>query len=309
MGGGLVAYPEYDFSSWYNPATVGLSEKVTTQYSLINIPMRNSYFNDFTVSYNSGKYGAIGISLNSLAFTEYTNLGTNVPNWKYELNSVNYSYQPVKNFFAGINLNMLSIKTSGNSGTQYPVDIGALKIFELPKSNHLLQKITLGSSLYNINNVKFEMPNYYNNEIQPLPVILRFGASYNIQYFETMNSNSESILNFLCHFEYENLLNSGLFTTYKAGFNINFIEILAIRLGYFTRKIGDDSDPSSIQHQITYGIGLKLPVSKWTGGIIPVNARLECSTIQQPLLGTIDRFYDLNTFNISVRWEKPVFSF
>ena len=312
MGRGLVAYPEYDFSSWYNPATVGLSETITAQYSSINVPNSSNneaYFNDFNVSFNSGKYGAIGISANSLAFTEYTTLCVGEPSWKYDMHNLNYAYQPYRNFFTGINLNVLSINTYGSSQTLYPIDIGALKILELPKISRMLQKITLGSSVYNITNVKYNKKYFDSNILQPLPVILRVDTSYNIQYFETMSPISERIVNLLCHFEYENLLNSGLFTTYKAGVDIAFVDLIAFRLGYFTRKIEDDSYPSSIQHQVTYGIGLKFPVSKWSDGLIPINARLEFAFNEQPSLGGFYHMSDLNTFNLSIRWEKPVFNF
>jgi len=321
MGLGLVANPEYEFSSRYNPATLGLSEPVTLNYSYLSPDYSidgKEYFFDYNASYNSGKYGAIGFSQNSMAL-KIINIIPENPHisWRYKLYNVNYAYQPVKDFYAGINFDILSIdyyeSSYGYNKTYsqnlYPLDVGILKIFRVPETKHIVQNVTVGSSLYNLTNVKFN--DLSNNKSEPLPVILRFGTSYNFQYFLTRKPQEEKIINFLGYLEYENLLNSGLFTTYKAGSEIELIDLVSFRLGYFSRKLYEHSDKykSSEQHQITYGLGLKIPISKLSEGLVPLKVQIEYAFIPQPSFEYYDSMYDLNTFNISVRWEKPFWNF
>jgi hypothetical protein len=320
MGRGLVAYPEYEFSSWYNPATIGLSEPVTVNCSYLSPDYSidgKEYFLDYNASFNSRRYGAIGFSLNSMEL-KIINIIPEDPriSWRYKLYNLNYAYQPVKDFYAGINFDILSIdyyESYGYNKTYsqnlYPVDIGVLKIFRVPETNHIVHKITVGSSLYNVTNVKFN--DLSNNKTEPLPVILRFGASYNFQYFLTGKPQEEKIINFLGYLEYENLLNSGLFTTYKAGSEIELIDLVSFRLGYFSRKLYEQSGKysSSEQHQITYGVGLKIPISKLSEGFVPLKVQIEYSPIPQPSFEYYDSMYDLNTFSLSIRWEKPFVNF
>jgi hypothetical protein len=279
MGRGLVASPECEFSSWYNPATAGLSEPVTANFSNIS-PTNRIHFLDYGVAFNSGKFGAIGFNISS---TVFVSSGFDMQSEEAALYNINYAYQPVKNFFAGVNLNILTLKGYPESQSLYPIDIGVLKIFEFPNIKHTVQKLTIGSSLYDINNVKYDYSEIDWSYQFPLPVILRFGASYNFQYFKTLKPQKR-LINLLYHFEIEKLLNSGLFTTYKTGAEISFIDLVSFRLGYFSRKLFDRSYENlpSEQHQITYGIGLKFSFSKWSDGLLPIYMQFEYTTIPQP---------------------------
>jgi len=296
MGWGLVAYPEYEFSSWYNPATVGLSEPITANFSYVDAG-RHKYFYDMEASYNSGKFGAFGISKIFLKSGSGSGIPEDCSSWIYDLYTLNYAYQPFKNFFAGINLNLLSIdniKTS--TKTIYPIDLGILKIFEFPDSKHTSQKLTLGSSIYNIMNLKVEK--YYTKESDPLPVILRLGTSYNFLHKTKIKIGEMKLINFIGQIEIEKLLNSGYYTTYKAGAEITFADALSLRFGYFDRDISPGYDYVVNQHQFTYGAGVKIPFTFLSDELIPFSIRFDYSYCPQPEI-------EVNTFEFSFRWEKP----
>ena len=294
MGGGLVAYPEYEFSFWYNPATVGLSEPITTNLSYASADEKKYYY-DMEASYNSGKFGAFGISKIFLESSYRNGIPDDIRIWIYDLYTLNYAYQPFKSFFAGINLNLLSIDNIQTSTkTIYPIDLGILKIFQFRDSKHISQKLTLGSSIYNIMNVKVE--NHFTKESYPLPVILRLGTSYNFLYKTKIKTGEMNLINFIGQIELEKLLNSGYYTTYKAGAGITIADAFSVRIGYFNRNVSFGSDFTTNQHQFNYGAGIKIPFIFLAEELMPFSMRFDYSFCPQP---------EVDTFEFSFRWEKP----
>lgn len=319
LGRGLVAYPEYEFSSWYNPATIGLSEPVTVNgaYSNPFYTLDKASYNYIGVTANSGKYGAIGFNRYLMDYGETSFYLNGLTTASY---TINYAYQPIKDFYTGINFNILSINRNtkelysivvgGPSPTMnlYPIDIGVLKIFQIQNTQWTKQKVSVGTSLYNINNVKYD---FDVNQPEPLPVVLRFGASYNLQHTQRKGEFELRTINLYVYSEAEDLLNSKYFTTFRAGAEITSFEIFSARLGYFTQNLNNFGFSANLseQHQFTYGFGLQLPITKITSGRFPVNVRFDYTSLPQPSYIPNTDWKNFNSYSISLRWEKPFFKF
>ena len=307
MGGGLVAYPEYEFSSWYNPATVGLSEPITTNFSYVSADEKK-YLYDFNISYNSGRYGAFGFSFVCLNANSGDGIPESSAEWKYNLYNFNYAYQPFKYFFAGINLNILHIDKIIIPQTIFPIDIGIVKIFQLSDSKNYIHKLTLGSALYNLTNVKVDKiisEEPYTKMSDPLPVIFRLGASYNFIKNVKIKNGNLKLINFIGQIEIEKLLNSGYYTTYKAGAEITLADAFSFRAGYYDKDFNIGDNYILNQHQFTYGAGLKIPFI-FLPDFARFNIKFDLSFNPQVAFEGYGRFYNVHTINLSVRWNEPI---
>jgi hypothetical protein len=318
MGRGLVAYPEYEFSSWYNPSSVALSDRITAygSYSSPYYILKSAYYYYAGASYNSGKYGAIGFNRFYMAekiIAEKISSPDDIANALY---SINYAYQPVNDFYAGINFNILTLRfppiivTDVNPDqTLYPIDIGVLKIFQIQNTVHTTQKFTVGSSLYNVTNVKYNTADA--NQSETLPVILRLGASYNFQHTQRKGADELKTINLYAYTEVEDLLNSRYNTVFRVGAEVTSLEIFSARLGYFTQNLNNygNSGNLSEQHQVTYGFGLQAPLTKITKGALPLNVRFDYTSLPQPSYSQSTDWKNFNSYSISLRWEKPLFNF
>jgi hypothetical protein len=319
MGRGLVAYPEYEYSSWYNPATIGLSETFTANgsYASPYYYLDSAHYDYLGVTHNTGKYGAIGFS--RYYMSEGLNYVFTDPNddIKTTLYTLNYACQPVKDLYAGVNFNVLSIhipdiigNPGGSSQTLYPIDIGMMQIFRIQETKNTIQKITLGSSLFNLNNVQYTAMDV--NQSESLPVILRLGASYNFQYTQRISQSHElRTLNLMSHIEIEDVLNSRYCTVIKGGLDLSFLEIFSLRLGYFSQNLNSENYPGNLseQHQITYGFGLQIPLTKITKGNLPLRIKFDYTSLEQPAYANGTDFRNYNSLSISLRWDNPLYKF
>lgn len=305
MGRGLIAYPEYEFSSWYNPATVSLSDKITVNgaYSYPYYSYTNAFYNYACVSFNTYKYGAIG-------FSRYY-LDESSP--KNTLYTLNYAFQIIESFYAGINFNIVSFKffSAFPEGDErnllhdlYPIDIGLLKVFQVQKSNHTNQIFTLGSAIYNFTNTKSNALDIIHSD--PLTVIFRIGAGYNLQYKKRKEKDALNTLNLFVYSEAEDLLNSKYNSVFKIGAEVTSFEIFSARIGFYSQNTGhyDYSYVEPESRKLTFGFGLQAPVSKITKGEVPMKIRLDYTNLPQ-VVNKPGRIYNnFQCFSVAVSWDK-----
>ena len=307
MGRGLVACPEYDFSSWYNPATLGLSDLVTANISYMDHSyVRNADYFNLSVTYNAGKYGAFGLN------RYQNNMGIILAGdeMKATLYTLNYANQFIKNFYAGVNFSILDAHMPANDGssglyqTLFTMDLGLLKVFQIQNTQSTTQKLSIGTAFYNLLNPKYTAAD--PNQPEPLPVTFKLGACYNIQYSKISKPFELKTLDFLVYAEVEDLLNTKYNTAIKTGCEVDLYEFVSVRLGYYTQNINDYgiSTNRSTQSQFTYGFGIELPLTKLAKGQIPLSFRLDYANLKPPLFYDNQTVASFNSVSFSMRWAN-----
>ena len=87
------------------------------------------------------------------------------------------------------------------------------------------------------------MGTYINNTFygkkRRLPSTLKIGASYD--YETKLQLSGFKIFKIMASAEYNDMLNSGLYTYDKLGAEFTFLETLKLRLGYYKEKINENS--------------------------------------------------------------------
>jgi len=287
MGRGLVANYEGSFGSYYNPALTSLSKGINFDFSYSeadNIKPSLSYFG---VSYSDEKLGSIGISAYyfSKPTEPYNSFRPRLLLKHYDaLFTVNYSREIVKDFYAGVNFGVFHFSqyfVDGLSYTYYNVydgatlDIGLLKKFHISstENKHIL---SFGTAVYNAANsqIPFEESEYK----EPLPVVLRIGASHQL-FFEGKDvKKSEYPLKIFTHIEIQKILNAEHDLTFKLGEEFTMWDILSVRAGYFLSKVHEEFfswSPSEYDYEINFGAGINIPLQKLLKTKNPFNIKID----------------------------------
>lgn len=325
MGGGLSAYTENEFGSYYNPALTSLSNGLVVNTSFSNNYRSNEKggFKYLGATYKIKNIVTIGFSRYDFYYGDdyYASNGMEAMfvDLHNTITALNISKEIFKDFYAGVNLEIIKANEiffyfpKIGERNLYPIDIGILKKFNLPnKSSNITQSIQVGSSLYNLNNVEYDY-DYYLSFINVfgthhilLPVTFRLGASYNLKFKENRILKDFNIINFLAHAEMEKVLNSNLYTRLKFGCELTLLDILSLRAGYYfgntyVYKLASDYTP------LTYGIGLNIPFNSLFNMSSTISISIDYVHLNQPPewdlwhenLYTYDYF---KTLSANLRW-------
>jgi hypothetical protein len=173
-------------------------------------------------------------------------------------------------------------ETGSAKATALLVDVGVKKSILLPFNGASKQSITFGACVKNIGAAKVA----FIDEAQAfsLPVQLSIGGTYDIAIGTSAWNSSLIPLKALATIEYQDFLNYRYRTGYHIGIEIKEMEILAVRIGYYSESLntngfpGNKSDLSSV----TYGFGLSVPLAKLTNGSFPLNITLDYTYLRQP---------------------------
>jgi len=234
----------------------------------------------------------------------------------YDLFTLNYSREIVKDFTAGVNIGMVDIHQSADiissDKTAFTLDLGVLKKFRINTSDkNLSQSVSLGSSVINVTGSKLKVST--NAEGLKLPVIFRAAASYTMALKGNQIINNSNTFSFLGHIEYESVLNTDRYTTFKVGTEFTIIDILSLRVGYFSRNADLVRSVYSYNlgkfNQVTYGAGVKFPLSKVFEMKTPLSLNVDYVNLESPSrerpalsVGNIPDYGRYNTFAISLHW-------
>lgn len=258
MGRGMSAVTGDALSFYYNPAGTAATKGLNLFGSFAEpyYYLEDAKYNYFGASYSIKKYGTAGLSRDYFDFgyeyeiiltDEYGNyVGTE--NFDPEITGyrLNYSIEAVKDLFVGANLNLIQYdlyegggnyqvgqeRGAGNSDAFY-LDLGAIKTFPIDKKN-LHHKFNLGTSITNVNFA--ELSDGDESQGDPIPVIFRIGAAYDLTVEDKSISTKLMPYKLLVNLEYEDLFNSAYFGGFHAGLEFTLFEILSLRGGYYTRK-------------------------------------------------------------------------
>jgi len=277
MGRSGVAAVSNDFGSYYNPALTSLGKGITvnTSFSSHLYLAEETSYNYFGVGYSDKKLGSFSISryhwnLGEMILTDETGRETGRQDGLgNSLYTLNYSREVINDFFAGVNIGYIysffgKFTDYDATGKCYTLDFGLLKRINIPAvpNSNLIHSVQLGASMYNVTGTKISYSD--PNQKNPLPQILRLGASYNMKIKGGKLIPNSNLIETLTQFEYQKVTNSNYFSAFKLGQELTISEIFSIRAGYFTQSINNFNNPdynASSQSSFTYGAGVKIPVN------------------------------------------------
>ncbi|MBN8572005.1 MAG: hypothetical protein J0M18_20480 [Ignavibacteria bacterium] len=334
MGRGHVADNQNDFGSFYNPALTSLSEglNINTSFSSKFFYSDSAFYNYFGASYKLKNIGSFSLSKYRFDYgqefyvtTAFEPEGTGEKyRIYYDIYTLNYSREIIKDFYAGLNVNFVDNhnpdlasvpKTEKNLVTAF--DIGLLKKFRFAASadNSVSHSVNAGLSVNNFTSSKFvfkstEAGVTYTSDAY-LPVIFRLGGSYYfIQMGNKLRKNGEQF-SILAHLEYEKILNTAKYETYKAGAEFKLFDILALRLGWLSRNSHGTSSVFAYNTDeftdLIYGAGVKIPVDLIFKINTPVSLMVDYVNLKHPQrfsnTGNVQpEFKRHSTLGISLNW-------
>ncbi len=274
MGKGLVANSDGSYGSYFNPALTNLSKGLNFDYSYSQSEGVKPSLNYYGISYSNEKFGSIGVSAYYFSKPLDDNPGF-VEQRKHSyydaIFTVNYSKEVIKDFYAGVNLGVYHFYqyyywlTANNPGGNFfiadgvTLDLGLLKKFTL-KTSANEQIFQLAASVTNFTNSKVvsDEGGFVNKEA--LPVTFRIGGSHQLKIPDGVIKGVPYPVQFFTHFEYEKIINSEYYGTFKIGEELSLWAILYLRAGYFNSKM--EGNDGYFIGEFTYGAGLSIPVNK-----------------------------------------------
>jgi len=324
MGRGLSAVTGDPLSYYYNPAGMAslkglnLSGSFASPYYFYE----EAKYNFFSASYKIDKYGTIGLSRdyfdygydNEFVITdEYGNvIGTETYDPELTCYRLTLSSEVIKDLFVGANLNFLHSggnreltvgnEIGGGNNDVFYFDLGAIKSFNI-ESKKLDHKFNIGTSLMNATFAEYSFSDADQGD--PLPVVFRIGAAYNLSVDDKKISPKLNSYNFVVNFEYEDLLNSKYYSGFHGGLEFTFLEIVALRAGYYTQDLNDQrtSENKNKLSEFTYGFGLNIPVRQLTDSKTPLEVKFDYINLKQPsFTNEFDEWDNFHVYTISLNW-------
>lgn len=299
-------------SVYFNPAGVATLKGIELDgsYATPNYSLGKATYKFLSLGYKFNKYIVAGLSVNhfslekEIAFTDdYGN-----PNYTFIPYTSNYSLtlasQPIKNLLIGMNTNLFIWNPVKKNFTALNFDFGMIKKFELVNGKKYKHSINLGTSIKNFNYSKVKINYAGSKSEEALPVIVKYGANYQITFDKHLLIDSLKTLRLLVHGEYQDLLNSNYYTTSRIGGEIMFLELLSVRAGYFKEKVENYGYPDKNMSEVsafTYGFGLQIPLHKLTK--LPLNINCDYTNLPQPSYSKIYTQWDnFQVYNVRLNW-------
>jgi len=314
MGKGYVSIDGDLASTFYNPAGISsingleLNGSLASPYYLLT----KAKYNLISVGYKIKDYLVIGLSRNHFTWGEkinFTDINGNTISSYTPYNS-NYcltlSSQPIKNLFLGLNTNYFVWQPGvmDKAATSIYFDFGAIKKFQFLQRKTSGQSINIGASITNFNYAKVTLKYLANISKNNLPVITRYGANYQFTLDKHLLIDTLKTLRLLLQGEYQILLNSQYNSALRAGCELQLLEILSFRAGYYKEKVYDYGIPSANYNEIsafTYGLGIQLPLYKLTK--IPLTMNFDYTSLPQvSYTKTTTDWGNFTTYNFRINW-------
>jgi hypothetical protein len=285
--------------------------EVNTSFASPYYLAKKARSNFISIGYNINKYLSIGISRNNFTLGEEVSLidtagniidyGHIPVNSNYSLNS---SSQPIKNLLIGLNTNFFIWKQFDKSTTSIYFDFGIIKKFQFGHKSTSHHVVNLGASITNLNFAKIKLISYGNEFENDIPVITRYGASYQFYFNKKLICDTLNTFRLLFQGEYQLLLNSEYYSGFHTGVELMLLEILSFRVGYYIEKQDDFDRPSANKNEIssfTYGFGLQIPLYKLTK--IPLNINFDFTSLPQvSYIKTQNSWDNFSTYTLRMNW-------
>ena len=298
---------------FYNPAGTATLQglELNTSFASPYYTLDNAKYNYLGVGYKASDYLTVGFSRNlfNMGQKVFRTDSFGIPigeqitptNTTY---SLNLSSEPIKSLLVGINTNYLIWKPNDLTGRSLYFDFGVIKKFELLEKDKVSHSANLGSSITNLTFAKNKLDFYGKAIYSNLPVITRIGGNYQLTFNNKWLFDTLSTLKVLVQGDYQLLLNSDYHSGYHTGLEIQLLEMLALRFGYYAENQYDYGRPDANVKEIkdfTYGLGMQLPLNKLTR--IPLNVSLDYTSLPQvSYIKTRNDFDNFNSVTMRLNW-------
>ncbi|MBR9861080.1 hypothetical protein GYB22_10120 [bacterium] len=219
--------------------------------------------------------------------------------------SVTLCYELFDNLFLGSNINLFQWKLFSEVTPERALyfDFGLLYKLKLNQSND----IQFGANIDNAfkQTYTFTSPDNFSNT-GTIPNPIRVGAAYIFHDSISYPVIGKGKLELLFTSEYQNLLVEDLRNGMHFGFETEFLDILAIRLGYFYQNLDDGgfATNNSVLRNFTYGFGFHVPFASLIENC-PLDMQFDYASFQMGKYAT-NGITVPNMRNFSVRLFVPI---
>lgn len=284
LGRSLVVMKGDIFSYYYNPAgnarlpgiNFGLAHStpanLITKSEILNLAVSTHItgIGTFTL-------GRINLDYNQKASDSPNSFEeTYVP--QYSLYTLGLSRETLPGLFAGLNVNLFQADLAVKDRIYYS-DLGIIYQMGLPSEQRYKHNLNLAASLINLNQASIER----DDSSWELPAVWRLGTAYELHWLNNPRWNRLSGINILISAEYFDLLNSKDYSALHLGTEFTFLEILSLRCGYYRSDIPDSPENKEYLEEITYGLGISLPLHKLGWTTKPVTLKVNYVNLDQPV--------------------------
>ena len=305
IGRGYVTIDGEMDAYFYNPAGIAninsMDVKFTTSspYYLID---KGRYY-QFGLGYNLNNSIVIGLNINLMSYgKEFYVIDENMfgPFKKVTPYLLNYTLTIATSLSdalsVGWNINYFTENYGDDPHGTFFFDAGTIYKHKLTSFFALENEVSFGASIRNFTFSKVK----YDSDKEALPVISRFGVSYSF-----LPNVDKNIIEVLCQAEYQYLLNYGYRDGLHMGLEIEFFKMIALRCGYYYENINDYgfTENEDQLSDITYGLGINLPVQKFTD--FSINLQIDYTSLQQVSYVTYnDDWENFDSITIKLSWIK-----
>lgn len=304
MGKGYTSV-DGDFGSiYFNPAGVATIKTIDiyASYTPPSFYLTKGYYTFYGLNYKLHKY--LQVAFSQFHFDYGKTIVVNANKIPYsEKNTLTISSEPIKNLLLGFNANYF-IWQPGIDKTSRTIffDFGAIKKIKILSQKKIQKTLNFGASISNLN---FSTTRAIFNGISStyhLPVITRYGVSYELNFGKMYFIDSVNLIKILVQSEYQLLLNSEYRSGIKFGGEIQFLNLLSLRAGWYTEKVYDFGFPDANNNKIegiTYGAGLHIPLQKLTK--MPIDMQFDFTSLPQVSYSKISTAWDnFKTYSLSL---------
>lgn len=317
MGRAGVAAGEGTGNLFLNPATLGLTENYDAVFSTSGpfYVLRESDYFFLAASHRFSEKIVGAFSINDFAIGPTTfDIDFGRERFPLDLShslnvAVSGAAELLPGLHAGLNLNLYrwtyidEVKATYNGH----IDVGLLYTKALAAEAGRSRELRLGLS---VANTTFSEITFYSPEndtaTQAFPAILRVGAAYQSTREINYPGIGRGPLAFTATAEYQNVLNYDYLTAFRFGTEVIFYDVLALRLGGFTRSEDDGGLPEynfSVSRDITYGFGFRFPLEQITKGKVPCTMWLDYTSLESAPTSNIGgRLPNFRTFTFRFIW-------
>ncbi len=213
------------------------------------------------------------------------------------------AFQAFRGVYVGASPHLLSWHyLDGKTATTAMLDLGMLATVWQRNTGTAKQSVRLGGSIYNLGYSKLTLEKHR----EALPVIGRMGFSYRLRALKDGLAKGVYAFGLLLLGEFQDLFNSGYHTAFRVGAEVTFLDMWVLRAGYYSETLYDYGYPAVNKDRLadlTYGLGLMVPVRRLTHGRTPLEIRLDLVSL--PQVSYTRRGLDLNNFTtvtVAVNW-------
>ncbi|MBN1948172.1 MAG: hypothetical protein JW784_00350 [Candidatus Cloacimonetes bacterium] len=284
LGRSLVAINGDIFSYYYNPA--GNARLPIFNFGLVHSSPANlinkSEFLNLAVSTHITGIGTFTLGRINL---DYNQKASDSPNSfeetyipQYTLYTLGLSRETIPGLYAGLNVNLFQADLAVKDRIYYS-DLGIIYQMKFSSDHRYKHNLNLATSLINLNQARIER----DNSSWELPAVWRLGTAYELHWLKNPSWKRLSGVDILVSAEYFDLLNSKDYTALHLGTEFTFLEVLSLRCGFYRSDIPDSPENKEYLEEITYGLGLSLPLHKLGCTAKPVIIKVDYVNLDQPV--------------------------